>query len=303
MIIQIYEIQTPREAEQCIEAGVNHIGSVILREEEWRIPEIKDTITVSSGTNVKNSIIPLFGNPDNVCRTLDYYEPDFIHFCDSLTDDQGNAADIDGFIELQSDVKKRFPEVGIIRSIPVPLKEMANEFPALELGEKLGPFSDLFLTDTWLGKEPVEGFIGITGKVCDSELAKDLAAQSRIPVILAGGLSPENVYDSIMEIQPEGVDSCTQTNKLDEDGNPIRFKKDFSKVKRFAKEAGRAQGEISDNMRKELLEEIEELKEQLRDREKALPAHSVRPHQLLVIEELEEKIAEKEEELSCLTEK
>ena len=32
MIIQIYEIQTPSEAERCIELGVDHIGSVILSE-------------------------------------------------------------------------------------------------------------------------------------------------------------------------------------------------------------------------------------------------------------------------------
>ena len=297
MIVQIYEIQTPQEAEQCIEAGVDHIGSVILREEEWQKPEIRYTVSVSSGTDVKNSIIPLFGNLDNICRSVDYYEPDFIHFCDSLTDDQGTAIDLDRFISLQKDVKKRFPEVSIIRSIPIPVNGKGNEFPTLELAQEFEPFTDLFLTDTWLGKEPVEGFIGITGKLCDPGQAKDLVFQSGIPVILAGGLSPENVYESAMDIRPAGVDSCTLTNKQDDKGNPIRFKKDFSKVREFAGEAKRAQREISEKEREVLLEEIEELKEQLRDREKALPAHSVRPNQLMVIEELEDQIEEKEEEL------
>ena len=36
--------------------------------------------------------------------------------------------------------------------------------------------------------------------------------------------------------------------------------------------------------------EIEALRAELREREKALPSHSIRPHQLLAIEELEEKI-------------
>ena len=36
--------------------------------------------------------------------------------------------------------------------------------------------------------------------------------------------------------------------------------------------------------------EIENLKAELQEREKSLPAHSVRPHQLLAIEDLEEKI-------------
>lgn len=47
-----------------------------------------------------------------------------------------------------------------------------------------------------------------------------------------------------------------------------------------------------------LKKEITDLEAQLKDREAALPAHSVRPHQLQIIEELEERIAEKKKELA-----
>ena len=50
----------------------------------------------------------------------------------------------------------------------------------------------------------------------------------------------------------------------------------------------------------QLKKEIEKLKEDKSDREKALPAHSIRPNQLLVIEELEEEIDRKEKELETL---
>lgn len=36
---------------------------------------------------------------------------------------------------------------------------------------------------------------------------------------------------------------------------------------------------------------IAELKAELQERRSALPAHSIRPHQLLILEELEEEIA------------
>ena len=49
-----------------------------------------------------------------------------------------------------------------------------------------------------------------------------------------------------------------------------------------------------------LEKEIKNLEEQLKDREAALPAHSVRPHQLQIIEDLEEKIQEKKRELEKL---
>jgi phosphoribosylanthranilate isomerase len=118
-------------------------------------------------------------------------------------------------------------------------------FPTLKIAEKLESVSDLFLTDTWLGNEPVEGFIGITGKRCDLEIAKKLIIQSRIPVILAGGLSPGNVYEAIIETHPAGADSCTLTNAVDKDSNPIRFKKDFQKIKRFVDEVRRADKDVT----------------------------------------------------------
>ena len=52
-----------------------------------------------------------------------------------------------------------------------------------------------------------------------------------------------------------------------------------------------------------LIKEIEKLRELLRDRETALPAHSVRPHQIQAIEDLEDEIASKEKELAGLQEK
>ncbi len=57
---------------------------------------------------------------------------------------------------------------------------------------------------------------------------------------------------------------------------------------------------MEEGTREDMLREIEVLKEELKDREKALPAHTIRPHQLLAIEELEEKIRRLEEELKSL---
>jgi hypothetical protein len=50
----------------------------------------------------------------------------------------------------------------------------------------------------------------------------------------------------------------------------------------------------------ELEKEIEMLEAQLREREDSLPAHSVRPQQILVIEELETAIEGKKKELDEL---
>jgi hypothetical protein len=55
---------------------------------------------------------------------------------------------------------------------------------------------------------------------------------------------------------------------------------------------------MTETERQGLLEEIQNLKEKLRDREAALPPHSIRPHQVQEIEELEEKIATLEGKLA-----
>jgi phosphoribosylanthranilate isomerase len=240
MIIQIYEIQEPSEAQKCIELGVDHIGSVLLSEEGWRVPSIKDVCNLTNGTGVKNSLIPLFKTPDAIYRALDFYRPHFVHFCDSLTDKEGARIDLSWFIKLQSEVKKRFPEIGVIRSIPIPPKGASVSLSTLDIAADLEPVSDIFLTDTWLGMEPVEGYIGITGKTVDWRIAKSLVSHSRIPVILAGGLSPFNVYEAMVETGAAGADSCTKTNMLDENGRPVRFMKDFTRVEKFVNEVRRA---------------------------------------------------------------
>ncbi len=299
MIVQIYEIQDPQQAEKCIEAGVDRIGSVILSEREWRVPDLRDTMRVSDGTDVENSIIPLFQDVDRISRALDYYMPDFVHLCENLTDDRADPKDLDPYIEAQRKIKERFPEIGIIRSIPIPGQGVKMVLPSIEIARDLEPVTDQFLTDTWLENGPVAGFIGLTAKISDRKIARELVIRSRLPVILAGGLSPENVYDALMAVRPAGADSCTLTNSMDKKGLRIRFQKDFFKVKEFVRQTRRAEEMVADR-EEQLKTEIEELKTLLADRREALPAHSVRPHQLQVIEDLEDEITAKERELEQL---
>jgi len=246
MIVQVYEIQTPHEAEKCIDLGVDHLGSVVLSEEEWHQPLLKDVMGLTGGTDTRNSLIPLFRDMDVLLRTLDYYRPHYVHFCDSLTDHNGNERDLHEFVHLQSGIREKFPEIGIIRSIPIPRNGAFPGFPTLKIARTFEPVSDFFLTDTWLGKEPVKGYIGITGTTADWDVARELVLGSDIPVILAGGLSPDNVYQASLHVLPAGADSCTRTNKLDPEGNPMRFRKDFPKVEAFVSEVRRLEIDLLD---------------------------------------------------------
>lgn len=244
MIVQIYEIQTPEEAERCADIGVDHIGSVILDKEEWKNKVLKDVVSASRDSGAKHSMIPLFTELDILCRTIDFYRSDFIHFCDSLTDENAKAIDVGPLVKLQENIKSRFPEIGIIRSIPIPAKNFRGNFPAVELARRFEHASDYFLIDTWIGDEMEKGFVGITGKAVDWDMAARFVAESSVPVILAGGLSPDNVYDALMRTSACGADSCTLTNAVDDAGRPIRFKKDFEKVAMFIREVRSAEAKL-----------------------------------------------------------
>ena len=172
-------------------------------------------------------------------RTMDYYRPDIVHFCEALADRENAWEFCRRLIRLQENVKKQFPQMLIMRSIPIARAGIINSVPTLDFARWFEPLSDFFLTDTLMlsaagaavNHQPVQGFVGITGQTCNWETARKLVDASRIPVILAGGISPENVAEGIMRVRPGGVDSCTLTNATDEKGLPIRFKKDRHKVK------------------------------------------------------------------------
>jgi phosphoribosylanthranilate isomerase len=255
IIVQLYEIQDPWEAERLVEMGVDHIGSVILSPEEWKVPALRDVVRLVRGSPAKSTLIPLINTVDGILRALDYYQPDFVHFCELIPlapRDRTRREELcTELTRIQRLVKKEFPPIGIIRSIPVPEPGLAEPEPVreaiLEIAGALAETSNFFMSDTLRGygdrkvAQPVAGYVGITGEVCDWELAALLVGATPAPFILAGGISPDNVADAIGRVKPTGIDSCMQTNSRDPRGKPIRFRKDMDRVRRLLDEVRRAE--------------------------------------------------------------
>ncbi|MBU2227501.1 MAG: hypothetical protein KJ936_07520 [Proteobacteria bacterium] len=257
VIVQLYEIQDPGEAERLVEMEVDHIGSVILSPDQWKVPSVREVIRLVRQSRSKSSLITLLPKTDDILRALDWYEPDLVHFCELIPlapgDGKKRGEVCTELIRIQERVKKEFPPLGIIRSIPIPRPVPADSVPAreaiLEIARALESCTDWFMTDTLRGEpglaadQPVSGYVGITGEVCDGDLAAALVESSGIPVILAGGISPENVFDAIGRTRPAGIDSCSLTNARDSSGRPVRFRKDMDRVRRLLDEVRRAEEE------------------------------------------------------------
>lgn len=75
----------------------------------------------------------------------------------------------------------------------------------------------------------VPGQRGGTGKTADWDRAREAAAQGT-PIILAGGLTPENVAEAVQAVHPYAVDVCGGVER--EPG-----KKDHERIRRFIENA------------------------------------------------------------------
>ena len=98
---------------------------------------------------------------------------------------------------------------------------------SIDLAIEYEEVSDYLILDTQ--STDVYG-IGASGNVHDWNISKQIVDAVNIPVILAGGLSVNNVKEAIHKVNPWGVDSLTHTNKILNNGD---FVKDIDKVKDF----------------------------------------------------------------------
>jgi len=128
---------------------------------------------------------------------------------------------------LGEGLKRRRPDWLLIRSLVI----RGEDISGLEAEARAwAPFADYFLTDTF---DPATGASGATGKTHDWELSRRLAEGVARPLILAGGLRPDNVGEAIRRVRPAGVDAHTGVE------NP-RGRKDPELLRRFVREAREA---------------------------------------------------------------
>lgn len=95
---------------------------------------------------------------------------------------------------------------------------------SIEEAEKFSRHCDMLLLDTPSVK------MGGSGKMHDWSVSRRIVEKVGIPVILAGGLNPENVREAIEAVEPYAVDVSSGVEKME-------GRKDYAKVKKFIKSA------------------------------------------------------------------
>jgi phosphoribosylanthranilate isomerase len=218
MIVQIYTVQSPAEGLALASLGVDHIG---ITPSDHGLPgEISNVYAAEVFAAIGDKAVKVALTVDSdlmkIVDMVKTVKPDILHLCGDL-----KLVTPKKVVELRG----LLPGMQIMQAIPV------MDETALQIARDYEEVSDYFILDSYSDQI---GGIGAAGFTHDWSISRAIVEQSQIPVILAGGLSAENVEDAIQQVQPWGVDSLTRTNLPLGDG---KFRKDLELVKLFVERA------------------------------------------------------------------
>ena len=212
--IQIAGVRDLDEANLLMDCGIRYLGFPL------RLPVNKEDLSEPAAAAIIRSMRPpSYG----VAITYQSTAEDIVEFMDYLG---ASLVQLHGDIASQelAKLKRLRPHLTVIKSLVIgkqPFEELVDTL------QRLSAFVDVYITDTF---DPTTGASGATGKLHDLQVSRRLVELATKPVVLAGGLTPENVRQAIKFVAPAGVDAHTGVE--DAAGH-----KDPHKVRRFEAEA------------------------------------------------------------------
>ncbi|MCC4770503.1 phosphoribosylanthranilate isomerase [Methanosarcina sp. DH2] len=131
---------------------------------------------------------------------------------------------------LELEIIREKADIPVIKTLSVPAGRGASKLQNLvkRLLEEVREMEESGAVDSILLDSGVAGKIGGTGCVHDWDLSRKIAEETSLPLILAGGLRPENVQEAIRVVSPYAVDTASGVETC---GN-----KDAVKIRNFIEE-------------------------------------------------------------------
>jgi phosphoribosylanthranilate isomerase len=209
-LIQVAGVIDAAEATMLVECGVDWLGFPL------RLPVNEEDLSEDAAAEVIAGIQPPH---HGVLITYEVDAGEISAFCRKLGTHtvQLHAEVPPG--ELRA-LKRSDPDLVVVKSLVV---RAGNDSVLAATVERTCDWVEMYITDTF---NPATGAEGATGLVHDWAISADLVRRSPRPVMLAGGLTPDNVAPAIEQVRPAGVDA--HTGLEDATG-----RKDPAKVRRF----------------------------------------------------------------------
>jgi phosphoribosylanthranilate isomerase len=220
--VQIYTAQTPEEAVDLADLGIDHVGvTPSNRGLPGEVDLVRGAEICAAVSGRATSVaLSVESDLDQIVEMVRRVRPDILHLC-------GPAGAVDP-LAVEA-LRSKLPETPIMQAIAVTGPQ------AIESALEYAAVADYLILDS---VAPGIDGIGAAGTVHDWSISASIVETVDVPVILAGGLSPENVATAIAAVNPWGVDSLTHTNRALATGG---FRKDLELVGRFADAARGAQ--------------------------------------------------------------
>jgi phosphoribosylanthranilate isomerase len=197
--VQIAGVIDAAEARLLLDCGVRYLGFPL------RLPVNPEDLTDREAAAIIRDLPP---DAHGVLITYLDRAVDIVELCGELG---ARIVQVHGAIAAAelARVKVLDPGLAVIKSLVVGLQEPA----ALQAeAERLAPWVDAFITDTF---DAATGATGATGRTHDWSVSRRFVECLPRPVILAGGLTPDNVVEAIRAVRPAGVDSHTGVEAAD----------------------------------------------------------------------------------------
>ncbi|CAM5611181.1 phosphoribosylanthranilate isomerase [Streptomyces canus] len=220
-LVQVAGVIDAAEADMIIQQGADWLGFAL------RLPSGKDDIPEQdAAVIIKGLDAPHAG-------VLISYLTDAEEISDFCRELGVVAVQLHGDVETAQlrRLKEIRPDLFVLKSLVV---KQDNAEELLKLVDDTHAFVDMYITDTF---DPRTGAKGATGLTHDWNVSAELVRRSPKPLMMAGGLNPENVGDAIRAVRPAAVDAHTGLEGPD-------GRKDRAKVAKFVAEARRAFDEI-----------------------------------------------------------
>jgi len=210
--IKICCISTINEAKLAIESGTDAIGLVA------KMPSGPGPIPDELIRQIAQSVPPLIGtflltsetSAEEIIRHHKRAHTNTIQIVDLLS------------VGTYSQIREALPSVKIVQVIHV------IDSNSVEMAIRISDNVDALLLDSGNPNLKIKE-LGGTGRVHNWNLSRQIRDNAKCPIILAGGLRPENVRYAIEEVQPFAIDVCS--------GVRTNGALDKNKLSRFVKNA------------------------------------------------------------------
>ncbi len=221
MVTQIYNITSKEEALQVINAGADILGIVPPQKTGGKLTvpgeisheKVTEIMAATKGL-AKRVLLYAGDDPEVYMDGAVLYRPEIIHLAGMRVTATRSFAE---------KIKSLVPGILLEQSVPI------EDHKAVELALERSEYADILILDSVSEKLSV---VGAAGQPHDWNIDREIVQKAAIPVIVAGGLSPENVSHAIEATHPYGVDSLTRTNATLPDGTVC---KDIERVRLFCR--------------------------------------------------------------------